>query len=155
MSRLYSISFNNVAITVAQDLINVTATASMAFAIHSIELGQKTLTAWEAKEIRLRRMPATVTAGSGGSTPTPQKLNNGDAAATVTSHANDTTGMTTSGTASDIFARDWEFLNGFFWMPAPEQRPIIAPSQGVSLVLGTAPSASMTCSGTMIVEELF
>jgi hypothetical protein len=153
--RLYSVSFSAVAVSAAQDLINVTATSGMALKVHYIELGQKTLTAWEAKEIVCRRMPATVTAGSGGSSPTPRPFNPSDAAATFTAHANDTTAMTTSGTAETILARDWEFLNGFFWMPAPEQRPIIKPSQGFAINLPTAPSASMTASGTVWVEELF
>lgn len=155
MGRLYTVQFTNVAITAAQDLINITATANMALAVHSIELGQKTLTAWEAKEVTFKRFPATVTAGSGGTAPTPQKINNGDPAATFTARVNDTTNMTTNATAVTIWARTWEFLNGFFWMPAPEERPILAPSQGMALALGTAPSASMTCSGYMLVEELF
>lgn len=153
--RLYSLVFKDVAITAAQDLINLTATAGMAFKIHSIELGQRTLATWEAKNVRLTRNPATVTAGTGGAAGTLKPLNPSDVAATVTARTNDTTGQTTSGTATDIFAREWEFLNGFFWLPAPEQRPIIRPSEGVVLRLDTAPSASMTASGYMLIEELF
>lgn len=153
--RLYAVTFSAVAVVVAQDLFNLTATANMAFKIHYIELGQKTLTSWEAKEIRLRYMPAVVTAGSGGSAPTPRPINPSDVAATVTAHTNDTAGMTSSGTPYDMLARDWEFLNGFFWMPAPEQRPIVKPGAGIALELPTAPTASMTASGTIVFEELF
>src|ERR1044071_994781 len=110
--RLYTVQFNNVSISAAQDLFGLLATANMAFKVHWIELGQKTLTSWEAKEVQLIRNPATVTVGSGGTAPTPQKVNNGDAAATVTARVNDTTSQTTSGTASTLWSREWEFLNG-------------------------------------------
>lgn len=153
--RLYAVSFSAVAVSAAQDLIGLLATANMAFKVHYVELGQKTLTSWEAKEITLRRNPATATVGSGGSAATPRPFNPGDAAATVTARTNDTTAQTTSGTQAILLARDWEFLNGFFWMPAPEQRPIIKPSEGFAINLGTAPSGSMTASGTVWIEELF
>jgi hypothetical protein len=153
--RMYSISFADVSVSAAQDLINVTATANMAFRIHRIELGQRTLTAWESKPVKLVRLPATVTAGSGGSVVTPARLNNGDAAATVTAHANDTTPATTSGAAATLMARDWEFLNGLLVVFTPDERPVIAPGQAVQLNLPTAPSAATLMSGTMLIEELF
>ena len=155
MGRLYTVEFNNVAISAAQDLFSILATSNMAFAVHAIELGQKTLTAWEAREVTIQRFPATVTQGSGGSSYTPAKLGPNDAAATLTAHVNDTTLATTSGSAAILFARAWELLNGFFWMPPPESRPIVAPGQALIVRLGTAPSASMTGSGYCVVEELY
>jgi hypothetical protein len=153
--RLYAVTFNAVAVVAAQDLFALTATASMAFKVHYIELGQKTLTSWEAKEIQLRYMPAVVTTGSGGAAATPRPLNPSDVAATVTARTNDTALTTSSGTAYDMLDRDWEFLNGFIWMPAPEQRPIVKPGAAIVLRLPTAPSASMSSSGTIVFEELF
>lgn len=153
--RLYSVSFTDVAITATQDLFGILTTANMAIKIHTIELGQRTLTTWEAKSVRLVRNPAAVTVGSGGNVATPRPLNPGDSAATATARINDTVNQVTAGTQAIMFSRDWEFLNGFFWMPAPEQRPIIAPSSGCALQLVVAPSASMTCSGYIEFEELF
>lgn len=155
MGRLYSVNITDVAVSAAQDLINITATANMSFKLWRVELGQRTLTSWEAKTLKIIRHPATVTAGTGGTAATPQKVNNGDAAATVTARINDTTAMTTSGTASVLLQREWEFLNGFIWVPLPDERPVIAPSQGLAINLPTAPSASMTVSGFAIIEELF
>lgn len=153
--RLYSVPIDAVAVSAAQDLFGLLATSGMAFKVHMIELGQKSITTWEAKEIKLVRNPATATVGSGGSAATPRPVNPGDAAATVTARINDTTPQTTGGTQAIFFSRTWEFLNGFFWMPAPEQRPVIKPSEGLALKLPTAPSASMTVSGYMLIEELF
>lgn len=153
--RLYAVTIGAVAVSATQDLINVTCTSGMAVRIHSLTLGQKTLTTWEGKEIKCLRMPATVTAGSGGSAATPRPLNNGDPAATFTARINDTTPMTTGGTAVTLYADVWHFLNGLLWMPAPEQRPVLAPSQGFAVNLPTAPSGSMTVSATLLVEELY
>lgn len=153
--RLYTVSIDAVAVSATQDLFGLLATANMAIKIHCIELGQKTLTSWEAKELKLVRNPATATVGSGGNSATPRPLNPGDSAATFTARINDTTPQTTSGTQAILMSRVWEFLNGFFWMPAPEDRPIIKPSEGCALKLPTAPSGSMTVSGYMLVEELF
>jgi hypothetical protein len=155
MGRLYTVSFTDVAITAAQDLFGILATANMAFKVHGVELGQKSLTTWEAKSLKWVRNPATATVGSGGSAATPRPIVPGDVAATVTARVNDTTNQTTSGTQALIWSRDWEFLNGVFWLPAPEQRPVIAPGQGFALQLVTAPSASMTASGSVMIEELF
>jgi hypothetical protein len=64
--RLYTVSFADVAITAAQDLFGILCTANMAIKIHCIELGQRTLATWEAKNVKLVRNPATATVGSGG-----------------------------------------------------------------------------------------
>ena len=153
--RMYSISFTDVSVSAAQDLINITATSGMAFKIHRIEGAQRTLTAWEAKPVKLVRFPATVTAGSGGSAVTPARLNNGDAAATVTARSNDTTAMTTNSTATLLLSEDFVFLNGFLVVFTPDERPVIAPSQGVALNLPVAPSGATSMSFTIIIEELF
>jgi len=153
--RMYSVNFASVSVSAAQDLINITATSGMAFKIHRIEIGQTTLTSWAALPIKLIRLPATVTPGSGGSAVTPSKMNNGDAAATVTARSNDTTPATTNGTATILLAREWELLNGFLVVFTPDERPVIAPSQAVQLNLPSAPSSATTLSATVLIEELF
>jgi len=128
----------------------------MAFRLLRVQGGQRTLgTNWEAKPVRIRRVPATVTAGSGGSTPTPRRLNFGDAVATITAHANDTTAMTSSGTIEDLLQDMAVFFNGFLFVATPREDIIIQPSQGLAINLPTAPSASTNMSWTAIVEELF
>ena len=154
MGRVYSLSFKDVAVAAAQDLLGVTTSASVPIAIHSVTLTQKTLTAWEAKNVLFRRVPATVTQGSGGTTPTPRPMNANDTAAGGTYHVNDTTAATSSGTIVDIHSEEWNFLNGLYWLPPPEDRPIIRISEGFMVNLVTAPSGSMTSSGTIIFEEL-
>lgn len=152
--RLYAVTFDNVAATAVQDLISVTATANMAIRIHEAAVGQIDLTTVSSLRVALRRLPATVTAGTGGNAFTPVKLQNGDAAATATARINDTGVATTSGSATVIVADTFNVLNGFLWLPAPEDRIIIAPSQALVFSLLTAPT-SCHISGRVIFEELF
>lgn len=156
MGRVYSVSSADVSVSATQDLLNLTATANMAFKLLRFECGQRSLaTTWEAKPIRFRRVPATVTAGSGGSAVTPRPYNNGDAAATVTARANDTTAMTSSGTIVDLLTDMFVFFNGFLWVSTPRDEIIIAPSQGLAINMPTAPSGATNISCTAVIEEMF
>lgn len=157
MARSYSVQFNNVAVTAVQDLIALYAGASMACKLHGIVIGQITGTTVQNLRISVSRLPTTVTAGSGGSTPTPQKINRGDAAATATAHTNDPTPTqaSTSGTKSVLHSDVFNTVNGyqFFW--PPDDRPVIGLSEAAVVSLDTAPSSSMTISGALYFEELF
>ncbi len=72
MSRLYAVTIDAVAVSAAQDLFGLLATAGMAFRVRELYLGQKTLTTAEMRQIACKRMPATATVGSGGSAATPR-----------------------------------------------------------------------------------
>lgn len=155
MGRPYSISTGDVSVSASQDLINITATAAMAFDVLRVVVGQRSLaTNWEAKPLRLRRMPATVTAGSGGSSLTPRRGIFGDAAPTITAHGNDTTPMTTGGTAEDLMQDMFVFFNGLLWVMTPREKLTITISQGLALNLPTAPSGASNMSATVWVEEI-
>lgn len=154
MGRIYSISFADVAITAAQDLISVQTTAGMAIAIHSFQFGQRTQTTVENVKLTFKRFSGAYSIGSSGSSATPAKTNFGDSAATCTGRINDTT-QTTSGTAVTLLADVINEVNGYQQLWPPEDRPIIAISQAFIVSLDTAPGGSRTCSGTLIFEELF
>lgn len=154
--RLYAVTIDAVAVSAAQDLFGLLATSGMAFKVHELYLGQKTLTTAEMRQVVCKRMPATATVGSGGSAATPRPVKSyTDVAATVTARINDTTPQTTSGTAQTVYSDDWYLSNqGLIWLPR-DNGPVIAPSQGFVVNMATAPSGSMTVNGTLIFEELF
>lgn len=153
--RVYSVKFSGVNVSAVQDLITVFAGASMAFEVHSIQLGQTTATAIGNLPISLILLPATVTAGSGGTAPTPQKVSGtNDAAATVTAHVNDTVRSTTSGTSSTLFADVYNVLNGYQWVFPEDDRPQCGLSQAIVLSLDGAPGSAQSSSGTLVIGEL-
>jgi hypothetical protein len=154
MSREYSVQFNNVAVSAVQDLLAVYSGSGMAFEVHSITLGQISASAVGNLRVSLKRMRATVVAGTGGSAPTVQKLNDGDAAATVTARANDT-GQATATTTAVLHADVYNVVNGYQWIFPPDDRPVFQPSQAAVFSLDTAPAGAETMSGTMVIAELF
>lgn len=155
VGRIYTVPFSEVSLSATQDLLNFTSTANMAIRPRRIELGQRTQTTWGALGISLSFQPATVTAGSGGAAGVIGRTRSTDAAATFTARTNDTTGQTTSGASIVWMARDWELLNGFFWLATPDEMWTAPPSTGFSLKLLTAPGSAITASGYVEIEELF
>src|SRR4051794_5105874 len=101
MPRIYTVSFENVSVSAAQDLLQIKGASNKVLRILRRWVSATDTTIPTAQMLRLRErfLPATVTDGSGGSTPTPAKRDQGDAAATFTALANNTTPATTNGTA--------------------------------------------------------
>jgi hypothetical protein len=154
MARVYTVSMDNVAVSAAQDLFTLLCSSTVPIEIHSVNLDQKTLTAWEAKDITFKRVPAAVSV-TGGTATTPRAMTPNDSAAAVSATINNTTLATSSGTVVTLLATEFNFLNGFYWSPAgQDDRIIIAPSQAFCVRLGTAPSGAMNVSGSVTFAEL-
>lgn len=158
MGRLHIAEFEDVAITAAQDLFEILAPATCIVRIHELSLFQSTDTGDSAEEIlelELVRGDGSVTSGSGGSTVTPQPIDNGDAAPTVTVEANNTTRMAVgSGTLDSIGKYGWNVRIPFEKIFTPETRPTVAPSDRITFSLNDAPADSITCSGHVVFEEI-
>ncbi len=152
--RVYTVSFKNVSVSAVQDLMAVYCGASAAVEIHWFQFGQVTATTVGNLRFRLVRLPATVTSGSVGNAGTVNKVRNGDASATATARINDTTQATTSGTAVDVLSDIYNPINGYQFLPAPEDRPAADPSQAFSVSLDQAPGSAETMSGTTCFAEL-
>lgn len=151
--RVYTVQFNNVAVSAVQDLISLQPGASCGIEIHEIVLGQITATSVGNLRLTMKRFSSTFSAGSGGSTPTPGKHNFNDAAALTAAHANDTTQIS-AGTSVTIRGDIYNVVNGYQYLPAPEDRIQIPPSQAFVLSLDTAPGSSETMSGSLTFAEL-
>ncbi len=153
-TRPYSVQFNNVSVSAVQDLIALYCGASMGIELHGIVLGQITGTTVQNLRVSVKRLPATVTPGSAGSAPTPQKIMRGDAAATVTARANDTVQATTSGAVATLHSDVFNTVNGFQFFWPPNDMPTIGLSEAAILSLDTAPVAPLVMSGTFYLAEL-
>jgi hypothetical protein len=154
MARIYTVSFQAVSISAAQDLLSLLCSSTVPIEIHSVTLSQKTLTAWEGKDITFRRLTGTITAGSGGASAPPVVHTPNDTAAVTTGRRNDTT-VASATTNTIIKPFNWLFLNEFYWSPAGyDDRIILAPSTEFVVRLDAAPSAAMTASGEITFAEL-
>lgn len=160
IGRGYAVEFHAVTISAQQTLFYIKPAADKICVIEHISLGVAGVQAnsGDAKEelldIELIYLPATVTAGSGGNSMTPNPKAVNDAAAGFTARINDTTKATTSGTAVNRLSDAWNTRIPYIWLPPPEDRDIVANAAAIILNLNSTPSASLTCNGTMSVREL-
>ncbi len=159
--RVYSVVFDNVAVTVASDFFELNPAADKPIRLLALDIGQTNRTG-DANEDMLRwsivgMTGGVLTSGTGGTAPTPQLLNPADAAAGFTAEVNNTTVATTTGTASTKHASCFNTRVGLLWVPPPECLVQMIDSAGTGALLVRlleAPSASTTLSGTAYVEEL-
>src|SRR3954470_19728381 len=137
-----------------QDAIAVMAGASMAFEVVGFGLGPCNTTV-ENLPINLKRLPATVTNGSGGASATPTKDHSTDVAATCTARTSDTTQATTSGSAEYLHRDGYNLVNGYEWLFPERARPTAKPGEAIVLEIAAAPSGARVYSGWMKIRELF
>ena len=155
LERLYTISFENVTVAALQDIFAIKAGATNGIIIRRISLSAGGVSAPAEYRLRIKRMPATVTIGSGGTAPTVQKVSSvlPFTSLSTNARANDTSQATTSGTAQVIAAWQWNVLQDFLEVPPTlEERWECAASEGMIVDFAAAP-ASTAMSGFIVWEE--
>jgi hypothetical protein len=152
--RMYSAQFENVAVTVAQDLFEIAPAANKSVIIHAIYLSQSTEIGDAMEEqLRIQLIRGNATTGSGGSTPTPVPLRDSDAAAGAVVKANNTT-IASTGTPLILHSETFNVRTGWIYLPTPEMQPrTAAGSSRIVLRLLAAPGDSVSMSGTIYFEE--
>ena len=160
MGRIYRVPAN---ITIATsggnvDLLSVQPADDKPVRLVGWIFGQTSEVADAAEEnlrLTVRHMTATVTIGSGGSSPTPQPNRPGaDTAAAFTARINDATVATTSGTDTIVEELAWNVRNTPWerWIPE-EQRPRAAQGEVLIVRNETTPIDDIAANLTFIVEE--
>jgi hypothetical protein len=136
--RIYASGIDNTSIgTAVQDIWLLFNGASNGCQLHWIQATAAAVTTAAQIRMRLKRGTATVTAGSGGSTPAKNLVDDGDSKASgATVHANDTTQATTSGNFTGLVKYfQWNVLLPFDYMPGPEDEDRDAASVSEALIL--------------------
>lgn len=156
MGRMYIGSFENVAVTAAQDFFEIAPAANKPIQIHGYGLHQTSDLGDAAEEIlRISLVRGHTTSGSGGSTMTPALLNSSadTAAGDTTIEINNTTIASTAGTT--LYVHGMNIRAGLeVWFP-PEARPgVSAADTTVVLRLLAAPADSLTMGGWIVFEEM-
>lgn len=152
LGREYKVVFEKVSVTALQDLFQIIGATGKISLVTRFNLASTDVTPTSQNcAIRVRFLPATVTNGSGGSSPTPQ-ANPGDSAASFTAKANNTTPATTSGTAI-THLEDAFFISAGYSFQFPTPIPV-GPSESAVIELLNNPSGTITLSGTVWVTEI-
>jgi len=156
MGRMYSVSFEAVAVTAAQDFFEISPADDKPVLVHGLYLSQASDVGDAADEmLRIKILRGHTTSGSGGSAPTPAPLqSSAGTAAGFAAEVNNTT-IASAGTAVDLHAEAFNIRAGLQYIPTPEARPGASQANTTLIVrLMAAPADSLTMSGTLILEEL-
>lgn len=155
MGRIYTVEFENVAVTAAQDLFEIAPADDKPVALHAVYLSQFSDVQDANEEIlRIKVIRGHATSGSGGSAPTPAPLHPIDTAAGFSAEVNNTT-IASAGTPIDIHSDSFNIRVGLGLILTPEMRWVCTQVQGLIVVrLMAAPGDELSMSGTLYVEEL-
>ncbi len=155
MPRTYTVSFKNVTISAAQDLVACKGSSGKTCRVRRVwlQMNDTTLQTAQGLRLNLKYGSATVTLGSGGSSPTPRPLDPGDAAASFSCVANATTPSTTSGAFVDLMPTGGHNYGGFDYTFPRGEEPVFGLNEGVVWELLSTVSGTCNFSGGMTVEE--
>lgn len=155
LERLYSVVFENVTVSAVQDLLYVKASATNGLELRRLSLSASGVTAAAEIRVRLKRLPTTVTVGSGGSAPTIQKVSSRNAIAALSAaRANDTSQATTSGTSVTLANWNWNVLQDFLEVPPTEGERWECDVSEALIFDVIATPASTVLSGFMVFKEV-
>lgn len=154
--RLYTATFDDVAVSAAQDLYEILAPSTLSLEIIAIDISDRDSETSEQGRIRLIRGQGSVTSGSGGSTISPAVLTKGDSASTCTVERNNTTAMVAgSGTLVTMGSYGFNWLSGFQWVKVSDDCGIIvSPGDRFVVNLPVAPGTARNVCGTLVYREL-
>ena len=158
---LFFATFEDVAITAAQDVFELVAPAGTKVAIHEILLGQTTdFGDAQAELLSIKLIRGHTSAGSAGSSVTPA-TRSGHTAATAaasTVSANNTT-IASGGSPETMVSDSFNVAAGLVYRPRLFEHPdyderIVIPAGDRFVARINAPADSITFNGTLIFEEI-
>ena len=151
--RVYSISFDNIAVSTAQDLFEIATPATTGIALHGLMVAQSSDYGDAAAEgLRILVIRGATTTGTATSV-TPVSRMAGTGASVCTCKRNSTVAAT-GGTPVNVHADAFNVQAGYQLWWTPETQPVVAPSSRVVINLPAAPADAITVSATLIFEEM-
>ncbi len=150
----YYIIIDQVAVSAAQDIFELTPTSAKPLSIEDGELTQSTeLGDAQEEQLVIRWRRGNTVSGSGGTSLTPVKKNGSFASAGFAAEANNTTKANT-GTTDTIMPSTWNLRSEKRFAPLPQGTIEVAAGSRCCLELVNAPADSVTISGWLLVREI-
>ena len=155
MARVYSVEFENVSASAAQDFFEISPAADHPVVILAVYIDQYSDVGDTQEEmLRYQIIRGHTTSGSGGSSATPRPLDPGDAAAGFSAEVNNTT-IASAGTAVNLHSGAFNIRAGLALIFPPEMTPVANNGNTTIVVrLLAAPADALSMSGTLYVAEL-
>ena len=153
--EIFTIVSENISVTAAQDVLAAYAASTKKLQLLAVEMAANGQTTVGNYPIRVKHLPTTVTAGSGGASVTAHNVNPDGASPSFTARRNDVTQATTSGTAFDFIASQFNPINGYYWQaPTPVgDEPKADLSEAIVLSLDSV-TGTLNISATMWLREI-
>lgn len=149
--RVYTATFNAVAVTAATDLFELNAASGKPCVLMRVEFAQYTDFGDAQDEILpLLFKQDFSTSGSGGSAPTATPAG-GDTAFSGTVETNNTT-VASGGSPLTVYATGWNVRAGYIWAPDPDCY-LHVKSSGRLIINQAAPADSITMNGVIVFAE--
>lgn len=151
-SGVYVVNLTNVSVSTAITILQVKAGAAKGLEIIRASCWQSNLTTSATQRIQLLRKTAAATVTSF----TPLLMNPDDGAAKAAGSTSGTgiTG-TAEGTDGDVLVNEvFNILNGWLYLPVPEERPYVPGAGIVALKFIGAPGAPITVTAQIVFREL-
>ena len=147
MGRRYSVVMESQSISAAKDLIRVTADTDKSIRLLQARVTQSNIDIQEQLPFQIHRASDNGT----GTANTPEPLSFGDSAFGGSAVTN----LTVDTTVTDVLWHESEsLLNGFRYLPTPEEYIEAPGGDRLVLRLDGAPDAATTFSALMIIEEI-
>lgn len=144
-SGVYLAALRQTSISVAKSLVQVDAPSTKSIEIIRVEVSFSSVTS-TSLEVRLKKV---TTAGTKTSF-TPIRLSGAASAAATAGNNN-----TAEGTLGDVFLQDYiNYLSGLVYLPVPEERIQLAPSERFAVDFPSAPGAAVTVDAFIVWGEL-
>lgn len=153
MPRQYYVPFDNVSVSAAQDLLELTPADDKPIKLVSFVCSFAESETNEQLRGTIQRRTGAYTSGSGGGTPTIVPVNTIMTAAGFAAERNNTT-RATGGTQQILHAEGFPSQGGWQFVPMPGFEPVAIQGEALIVGLETAPGSATTMSGTALVEEL-
>ena len=151
--RIYTVRVAPTAVSAALDFLEIVPATDKPVIVHKVVITPMDSETNQQVQVSVRTLPATLTSGSGGSSPTTGPLNSHSAAAAFTAEAFNTTRASTSGTAVYHCNEAFPSQGGFEYLPDVAERPVVFAGQ--AFVVGIEETMSgATVGGYAVVEEL-
>jgi hypothetical protein len=140
MRGVYTVEAHVTGVNAIQTLMMLEVPSDMVVEI--ISVSATVTNSPSASEIQLEFGRITAKGSAAGTSETPEKMEQGDVASTVTCTSDLTTEPTT------YYETNYDHQGvpnnvGYFFTPMPEERPVISPSGIVGLLVAAAPSPSV------------
>lgn len=156
MSRIYTVPLFPQAVTTAQDLFEVQSGSAKVTRIVRWEVSQYSEVGDTQEEgLTLIVRKEVDTTGSGGTTVTPTRADQGDPNFSGTCKVGNTTKAGGSPDVSKRFAvHNWNVRVPFEKVYLPEDRPVLSPSERLVIEIYQNPADSITIGGVIVIEEI-